>query len=199
MKKSGSKAAKNKGRGLKPLDKPSIDYTQFKPDLSASDIQKLLRRKPVSLPFAPIETLSSSKLTGPGAWLEFRNVELLATWEGSPAILYGTDQQIGQSMIAMRFLPYAYGITSPANYVVEFFIDTGPATFLLEGLNPSLHPINGGERVLNGKTRASLLFENLDPAGFYASLKLQSGSGWYWYSTRVRFPDLVVAPNVAFS
>ena len=59
MKKASSKAASNKVRELEPFDKRSIDLTKFKPDLSATDLKKLLGPAGgiVIFPFLPIETL----------------------------------------------------------------------------------------------------------------------------------------------
>jgi hypothetical protein len=95
----------------------------------------------------------------------------------------------------MHFEPSAYGITSVGTYILEFTIQVfGQSTFNLSGFAGSGTILNGGTKVLNGQTRVSLVLQNV-PASqqTFGFLEQTAGGAWNWFSTQVRFPDIVIS------
>jgi hypothetical protein len=198
MKKASSKAASNKVRELEPFDKRSIDFTKFKPDLSAKDLKKLL--EPVGgiviFPFLPIETLSATKTIGRGRTnLTIIVPTIVQIDAATPSASFNKQSQSRNPVIQMHFEPSAYGITSVGTYIMEFTIQVfGQSTFNLSGFAGSGAVLNAGTKVLNGQTRVSLVFQNV-PASqqTFGFLEQTAGGAWNWFSTQVRFPDIVIS------
>jgi hypothetical protein len=76
---------------------------------------------------------------------------------------------------------------------MEFAIQAfGQSTFNLSGGPVAI--LNGGTKVLNGQTRVSLVFPNLSPSQqVFGLLEQTAGGAWNWFSTQVRFPDIVIS------
>lgn len=198
MKKAFSKAASNKIRELEPFDKRSIDLTKFKPDLSAKDLKKLLGPGGgvVIFPFLPIETLSATKTIGRGRTnLTIIVPTIVQIDAATPSATFNKQSQSRNPVIQMHFEPSAYGITAVGTYIMEFTIQVfGQSTFNLSGFAGSGAVLNGGTKVLNGQTRVSLVFQNV-PASqqTFGFLEQTAGGAWNWFSTQVRFPDIVIS------
>lgn len=198
MKKASSKAASNKVRELEPFDKRSIDLTKFKPDLSAKDLKKLLGPGGgvVIFPFLPIETLSATKTIGRGRTnLTIIVPTIVQIDAATPSATFNKQSQSRNPVIQMHFEPSAYGITAVGTYIMEFTIQVfGQSTFNLSGFAGSGAVLNGGTKVLNGQTRVSLVFQNV-PASqqTFGFLEQTAGAAWNWFSTQVRFPDIVIS------
>jgi hypothetical protein len=198
MKKASSKAASNKVRELEPFDKRSIDLTKFKPDLSAKDLKKLLGPGGgvVIFPFLPIETLSATKTIGRGRTnLTIIVPTIVQIDAATPSATFNKQSQSRNPVIQMHFEPSAYGITAVGTYIMEFTIQVfGQSTFNLSGFAGSGAVLNGGTKVLNGQTRVSLVFQNV-PASqqTFGFLEQTAGGAWNWFSTQVRFPDIVIS------
>jgi len=198
MKKASSKAASNKVRELEPFDKRSIDLTKFKPDLSATDLKKLLGPAGgiVIFPFLPIETLSATKTIGRGRTnLTIIVPTIVQIDAATPSATFNKQSQSRNPVIQMHFEPSAYGITSVGTYIMEFTIQVfGQSTFNLSGFAGSGTVLNAGTKVLNGQTRVSLVFQNV-PASqqTFGFLEQTAGGAWNWFSTQVRFPDIVIS------
>ena len=198
MKKASSKAASNKARELEPFDKRSINFTKFKPDLSAKDVTKLLG--PIGgiviFPFLPIETLSATKTLGRGR----TNLTIIAPTivqidSATPSASFDKQAQARNPAIQMHFEPSAYGITSVATYIMEFTILVfGQSTFNLVGFAGASPVLNAGTKVLSGQARVSLVLQNV-PASqqTFGFLEQTAGAPWSWFSTQVRFPDIVIS------
>jgi hypothetical protein len=92
----------------------------------------------------------------------------------------------------VHFEPIAYGITSVATYIITFNILTsGNATFNLYGFGDVP---NAGTYVFNGSRTVQLILRNLQPTQqTYGALEQISGASWKWYSSAIKFPDIVVA------
>ena len=198
MKKASSKAASNKVREPEPFDKRSIDLTKFKPDLSATDLKKLLGPAGgiVIFPFLPIETLSATKTIGRGRTnLTIIVPTIVQIDAATPSATFNKQSQSRNPVIQMHFEPSAYGITSVGTYIMEFTIQVfGQSTFNLSGFAGSGTVLNAGTKVLNGQTRVSLVFQNV-PASqqTFGFLEQTAGGAWNWFSTQVRFPDIVIS------
>ncbi len=198
MKKTSSKAASNKVRELEPFDKRSIDLTKFKPELSAKDLKKLLEPVGgiVTFPFLPIETLSATKTIGRGRTnLTIIVPTIVQIDAATPSATFNKQSQSRNPVIQMHFEPSAYGITSVGTYIMEFTIQVfGQSTFNLSGFAGSGTVLNGGTKVLNGQTRVSLVLQNV-PASqqTFGFLEQTAGGAWNWFSTQVRFPDIVIS------
>lgn len=198
MKKVSSKTASNKVRELEPFDKRSIDLTKFKPDLSARDLKKLLGPAGgiVVFPFLPIETLSATKTIGRGRTnLTIIVPTIVQIDAATPSATFNKQSQSRNPVIQMHFEPSAYGITSVGTYIMEFTIQVfGQSTFNLAGFAGSGTVLNAGTKVLNGQARVSLVFQNV-PASqqTFGFLEQTAGGAWNWFSTQVRFPDIVIA------
>jgi hypothetical protein len=198
MKKVSSKTASNKVRELEPFDKRSIDLTKFKPDLSARDLKKLLGPAGgiVVFPFLPIETLSATKTIGRGRTnLTIIVPTIVQIDAATPSATFNKQSQTRNPVIQMHFEPSAYGITSVGTYIMEFTIQVfGQSTFNLSGFAGSGTVLNAGTKVLNGQARVSLVFQNV-PASqqTFGFLEQTAGGAWNWFSTQVRFPDIVIA------
>ena len=198
MKKVSSKTASNKARELEPFDKRSIDLTKFKPDLSARDLKKLLGPAGgiVVFPFLPIETLSATKTIGRGRTnLTIIVPTIVQIDAATPSATFNKQSQTRNPVIQMHFEPSAYGITSVGTYIMEFTIQVfGQSTFNLSGFAGSGTVLNAGTKMLNGQARVSLVFQNV-PASqqTFGFLEQTAGGAWNWFSTQVRFPDIVIA------
>jgi hypothetical protein len=198
MKKTSSKAASNKVLEAEPFDKRSIDLTKFKPELSAKDLKKLLGPGGgiVTFPFLPIETLSATKTIGRGRTnLTIIVPTIVQIDAATPSATFNKQSQSRNPVIQMHFEPSAYGITAVATYIMEFTIAVfGQSTFNLSGFAGSGTVLNGGTKVLNGQTRVSLVLQNV-PASqqTFGFLEQTAGGAWNWFSTQVRFPDIVIS------
>jgi len=205
MKNTSSKGASNKVREPEPFDKRSIDLTNFKPELTAQDLKTLLGPVGgiVPFPFLSIETLSVTKTLGRGR----TNLSIIAPTivqvdAATPRAMFNKQTQSRNPTIQMHFEPSAYGIMSVGTYIMEFMIEVfGQSTFNLVGATASSGTVlNGGTKVLNGQTRVALVLKNV-PASeqnasvqTYGYLEQTAGGAWDWFSTQVRFPDLVISP-----
>ena len=198
MKKTSSRAGSNKVRELEPFDKRSIDLTKFKPELSAKELKKLLEPVGgiVTFPFLPIETLSATKTIGRGRTnLTIIVPTIVQIDAATPSATFNKQSQSRNPVIQMHFEPSAYGITSVGTYIMEFTIQVfGQSTFNLSGFAGSGTVLNGGTKVLNGQTRVSLVLQNV-PASqqTFGFLEQTAGGAWNWFSTQVRFPDIVIS------
>lgn len=199
MAKAPSKTAR-KIAEIEPFDKRKIDLTKFKPDLSAKELQALI--KPVggivTFPFLAIETLTPTKTVGLGR----TNLTLIAptVFQTDAALPRATFDQRAQTRkpgAQMHFQPSGYGVSSVGTYIMEWTIETfGQSTFNLEGGPPTLSILNAGTKTLNGPSKVSLIFKDLAPSEeVFGFLKQTSGAVWNWFSIRVRFPDPVISPG----
>jgi len=177
-----------------PFDDNKIDFSKFKAELSALDIVKLTQPTGgiVVFPFGPIDVLSPSKTIGRGR----TNTTLI-----SPTIVQ-TDAttpyaSFAAGTVSIHFEPIAYGITTVATtYIMEFNIQTsGSATFTLAGYAGSGTVSNTGIKVINGSATVQLVMHTVQPSQqTWGSLQQTSGASWSWFSTRIKFPDLVISP-----
>jgi len=165
-----------------------VDHSKFKTELSASDIAGLTAGIKV-WPWVPIEVLSPTRTIGRGR----TNLTLV-----SPTILQ-TDATtpyagFGRGTVSVHFEPIAYGITSVATYIMTFNIQTyGSATFYLGGYVGSGSLPNVGTKVFNGSVSVQLIMKDVQPyQQTYGYLQQMSGASWNWYSTVIKFPDIVV-------
>ena len=194
MKKS-AKTSSKKARELEPYDPRRVNLAKFKPDLSDAQILKLTAPGAggIIVPFQPIETLSPTKTLGRGE----TNLTIIAPTIVQvdalvPYAKFDVHAQSRHPTIQMHFEPAAYGIFSPATYIMEFRIETfGQSTFDLEGSFPGTL-LNTGTKTLNGPSKVSLIFQNMGPGVMYGYLEQTAGAPWSWYSTQVRFPPIVV-------
>jgi hypothetical protein len=198
MKQASSQMASNTVRELEPRDQRSIDLTTFQPDLSAKDVQKLLGlgRGIVVFPFLPIETLSATKTLGLGRTnLTIIVPTIVQIDAATPSASFNKQSQARNPVIQMHFEPSAYGITAVRTYIMEFTIEVfGQSTFNLNGFAGSGTVVNAGTKVLNGPTRVSLVLQNVPAAQqTFGFLEQTAGGAWNWFSTQVRFPDIVIS------
>ncbi len=196
MKKPTSNAAKV--RELEPADKHTIDVSKFKSELSANDINKLVGASVnrFVFPFLPIETLTCTKTKGLGR----TNLTLIAPTivqvdTPSPFASFDKRNQTRKPAVQMHFQASGYGITSFGTYIMEFAVQVfGQSTFNLVGNAGPGTVVNAGVKVLNGQVRVALIFQNVPPAQeTFGFLEESSGVAWNWFSTQVRFPDIVIA------
>jgi hypothetical protein len=197
MKKPSSKAT-SRVREIEPFDKHRIDLTKFNPDLSPMDIKALLGPigDGVFFPFLPIETLSPTKTIGRGR----TNLTIIAPTivqidAVTPFAGFDRRSQSRQPAIQMHFQPSGYGITSVGTYVMEFTIEAfGQSTFNLDGSAGPGAVLNKGAKVLNGRVKVSLVLQNVPPSQeTFGFLEQTAGVSWNWFSTQVRFPDLLIS------
>ena len=192
-----AKAASNKVTEVEPFDKRSVDFTKFKPDLRAKDLQKLFGPKSglVVFPFGPIETLSPTKTIGRGRTnLTIIMSTIVQIDTNIPTATFDRRATPSRNpVIQMHFEPIAYGITSVATYIMEFTIQAfGQSTFTLSG--GPVPVTNAGTKVLNGPAKVSLIFPNLSPVQqVFGFMQQTAGSAWSWLSTSVQFPPIVIS------
>jgi hypothetical protein len=182
-----------------PFDDRKIDFSKFKPDLRAKDVIKLVGGlgKVVFLSL-PIETLSPTKTIGKGRTNLTIIVPTIVQID-RPTPTASFDRRVTPSrnpIIQMHFEPIAYGITSPATYIMEFVIQAfGQSTFNLQGFAGASPVLNTGTKVLNGLVGVSLIMQNVAPAQqTFGFLEQTGGVAWDWLSVQVRFPDIVLQP-----
>jgi hypothetical protein len=100
----------------------------------------------------------------------------------------------------MSVEPSSYGITHTTNYVWEFYINPYvPTEFKLMGWPGSSNGFfEEGPYTFSGPTRVQLVMPNGAPHFVAATLSADrqspnpDGFVWEWYSTVIKFPDLVV-------
>ena len=189
MKKPSSKA---RGKALRsfPFENNKVDFAKFKPELSVSDIAKLTIGIKV-WPFNSIEMLSPTKTIGRGRTnLTLVSPTIFQTDATTPYAGFGE----GDGTVSVHFEPIAYGITSVATYIMTFNIQTfGNATFYLGGYVGSGSLPNAGNKTFNGSVTVQLIMKDVQPyQQTYGYLRHLSGSRWNWYSTVIKFPDIVV-------
>ncbi len=180
---------------IEPFDKSKVDLAKAKPELSAKALQKLVK-PPFHFPFLAIETLTPTKTVGRGR----TNLTLIATIFQTDATVprasFDLRLQARRPVAQMHFQPSGYGITSVGTYIMEFTIQTlTQSTFNLDGGPFGTNILNAGTKTLNGLTSVALVFPDLPPASeVFGFLEQKSGTQWNWFSTSVRFPDLVISP-----
>ena len=200
MKNASSKPASNKVHELEPYDKRTIDLSKFKPDLSVTDLKEMFKslgNVAIFPPpfFFPIETLSVTKTVGHGRTnLTFIMPTIVQADAAAPSASFNLQATPSRNPgIQMHFEPSAYGITSTANYVMEFRIQAfGQSTFNLSGYAGAGTILNAGTKVLNGQVTVSLVLQNVPPSQqTYGFLEQTAGGLWSWFSTQVHYPPLV--------
>jgi len=192
MKKPSSKA---RGKALRSFsfENNKVDFAKFKPEPTAADIAKLTWTG-VGIkvwPFVPIEVISPIKTIGRGRTnLTLVSPTILQTDATTPYAGFGT----GDGTVSVHFEPIAYGITSVATYIMAFNIQTvGTATFWLDGYVGSGSLPNKGSKTVNGSVTVALLMKDVQPyQQTYGYLRHTAGGSWNWYSTVIKFPDIVV-------
>lgn len=183
MKKPSSKA---RGKAPRPkFEDNKVDFSKFKMEPSAGEIAKLTGVGPQAWP--PIEVLSPAKTVGRGSmtnlWLGGPGT--VRTWATTPYA------EFGRGFVWVNFEPAAYGITTFANYVITFNIETfGNVTFRLQSF-----PHGDAVYVINGKRTLQAIVRLASPKQAWASLSTRSLPLWRWYSSALKFPDIVVGPQ----
>ncbi len=194
MAKASAKTSR-KVKELEPFDNSKVNLAKAKPELSAKQLQKLVF-PPTHFPFFPIETLTPIRTIGLGR----TNLTLIATIFQTDATMprasFDLRLQSRKPAAQMHFQPSGYGITATATYIMEFTIQTSTqSTFNLDGGPFGTTILNAGTKTLNGLTKVALVFPDLPPASeIFGFLEQRSGTQWNWFSTSVRFPDLVNSP-----
>jgi hypothetical protein len=190
MKRSSSKA---RGKSKHPAENKKVDFAKFKSHPPVTEIAKLTRPAVgTTMPSGvPIETLSASKTVGLGdTWSD-----LGTPWGVFPRHNPPLVSWFESGYVEVHFDPIAYGITSVATYVITFNIDTfnGGARFRLGG--PSRDILR--TITVNGPTTVQLIVPDLQPGHTaFGMLDWVSGvAGWAWYSSTLKFPDIVVGPH----
>ena len=179
-----------------PYDDNKIDNSKFKPELSALDIIKLTQTSGgiIVFPFGPIETLSPIKPVGKGRTnTTLINAAIDQTDAVTPYAAFGAG-----GVVSNHFEPVAYGITTTATYVVEFDVLTfGSTTLNLSAYAGAGTVSNAGNKVVNGQTTLQLVMHSVpNTQQTWAAVQQISGGSWQWFRTRIKFPDIVINPNV---
>jgi hypothetical protein len=204
VKKQSSQIKSKKVSEIEPYGKQHVDFSKFKADLSALEINKLLgpAGRIVVFPFFPIETLKPTKTIGLGR----TNLTIIAPTivqidAATPFAGFDKNAQHRNPTIQMHFQPSGYGITSVATYVMTFTIQAfGQSTFNLAGNAGSGTIQNAGTKILNGLVGVSIIMQNVPPTQeTFAFLEQTAGGTWNWLSTSVRFPDIVISQIGAIS
>ena len=183
-------------KASEPASARNISPDRFKADLTINDIKHILGTGTVVFPFLPIETLTPSKTVGKGRTnLTFIEPTIVQIDTTPPAPTFANfDKTLSRRnpTIQMHFEPAAYGMTSPATYIMEFMISVvGTSTFNLVG--GPVAATNGGTKTLSGNVRVSLVFRGLSPGQqVFGFLEQRSGGPWTWFQTQVKFPPLVL-------
>jgi hypothetical protein len=197
MKRPSSSATGKEVAEVEPFDKRDVDFTKFTPDLTATDLQKLLVPKAglVTWPFGFIETLTPTKTIGRGRTnLTIIMSTIVQIDSNVPSATFDRRSTPSRNpVIQMHFEPIAYGITVVATYIMEFTVQAfGQSTFNLSG--GPVPVTNAGTKVLNGPAKVSLIFPNLSPAQqVFGFMEQTAGSAWNWFSTSVQFPPIVIS------
>jgi hypothetical protein len=189
MKRPSSKA---RGKSKHPFENKKVDFAKFKSHPPVTEIAKLtLPGVGTTMPYGvPIETLSARKTVGLGyTWLN-----LGTPWGVFPHHNPPLVSCFESGYVEAHFDPIAYGITSVATYIMAFNIQTaGPATFWLDGYVGSGSLPNKGSKTVNGSVTVALLMKDVQPyQQTYGYLRHTAGASWSWYSTVIKFPDIVV-------
>jgi hypothetical protein len=115
MAKAASKESR-KVTEIEPFDKSKIDLGKAKPEISAKELQKLVK-PPFNFPGLAIEMLTPTKTVGRGR----TNLTLIATIFQTDATVprasFDLRNQARRPVAQMHFQPSGYGITSVATYI----------------------------------------------------------------------------------
>src|SRR5437660_1085706 len=145
MKNAPAKSAGKKVTEVEPFDKRSVDFTKFKPDLTAKELQKLFGPKGglVVFPFGPIETLSSTKTIGRGRTnLTIIMSTIVQIDSNIPnASLDPRATPSRNPIIQMHFEPIAYAIPSAASVDVQ--TTTGYTRITQQDVRQALETLDG--------------------------------------------------------
>ena len=101
-------------------------------------------------------------------------------------------------VVSNHFEPVAYGITATATYVIEFDVLTsGSTTLNLSAYAGAGTVSNAGNKVVNGQATLQLVMHSVpNTQQTWAAVQQVSGGSWQWFRTRIKFPDIVINPNV---
>jgi len=179
-----------------PFDDNKIDDSKFKPELSALDIIKLTKTAGgiVVFPWGLIDTLSPVKPVGKGRTnTTLINATIVQTDAVTPYASFGAG-----GVVSNHFEPVAYGTTATATYVIEFDVLTsGSTTLNLSAYAGAGTVSNAGNKVVNGQATLQLVMHSVpNTQQTWAAVQQVSGGSWQWFRTRIKFPDIVINPNV---
>lgn len=171
-----------------------VNFNEFTPDISVEKLGNTFVSPSINLPwFFPVDTLSPAKTVGKGRTnLAFIAPVIVQTDAETPFVRLNRQSasQLDPT-IQVHFDPAAYGITSVANYVMVFSIDSQELSannFNLWGYAGKGTLVNAGTKTLIGKQTVSLIFTNVPPSQQIAGVLQQtSGGNWLYYLTAIRF------------
>lgn len=186
------------------LDAPEnlkIDFTRFKPDLTADDLKHALT--PVRLGdfnifvFPTIDTISPTKTIGLGRTnLTVVRPVILQT-DASPAFVtfdgaLGSPQQ--RPTVSVHFEPQKYGLTGNVTFIMSFSIEAfGTVNLDLGAFAGSGTATGIGPRTANGKQIVSIVFNNVPATQQVFGHVAQTGGGrWNWFLTRISYLPILV-------
>lgn len=185
-------------RELEPSGTRLIRPDRFKADLKPGSLLELLGGGLQEFALAPIETLTPARTAGKGrtnlTLIEPTILQVDTTPPAPPFANFDFTKSERRPAIQMHFEPAAYGMTSPATYIMEFLIAVvGTASFNVAAGPPGLIVSGLGTRSVSGNARVSVIFRQLPPAQqVFAFLEQTSGGAWTWFQTQVKFPPLVL-------
>ncbi|MBN8248835.1 MAG: hypothetical protein J0L84_15520 [Verrucomicrobia bacterium] len=158
-----SKVRRGVIRELEPAGTRLIRPDRFKADLKPGSLLELLGGGLAEFAFAPIETLTPARTAGKGRTnvtvIESTILQVDTTPPAPPFANFDLTQSQRRPAIQMHFEPSAYGMTSPATYIMEFMIAVvGTASFNVAAGPPGLNVSGLGTRSVSGNARVSVVF-----------------------------------------
>ncbi len=171
-----------------------VDLTTFEKDLTLEDWTRI-----VHFPWfpPPIEVISPVHTVGKGRTnLTLGSPDILQTDANPPYASYSYRQTTaGGPFVSVHFEPAAYGITTPATYVIAFLLEAASPVTLNAGGYAAGGTLGGtGPKTLNGKKSLSVVLGNVPANGQVNAYFQQTapGGSWTWYSTSIEYPPLVI-------
>src|SRR5688572_16304754 len=173
---------------LEPFERRKVAAAKFKPEIPASRLKDLWGTPAAFTRFQglffPIERLSVTKTVGTGRTnLTFIRPTMVQVDATVPFAGFDRTQSPTRApAMQMHSEPQAYGITGPANYAMEFTIETfGPAAFRVDGSFGFI--TNAGPVSVNGRVVITLAFQNVPPTEqIFGFIEQTAGERWNWFS-----------------
>jgi hypothetical protein len=177
------------------FEETKVDLATFEKDLTLEDWTRIRVIHPWFPP--PIDVISPIKTIGKGRTnLTLGAPDILQTDAATPYASFSYRQTpAGGPFVSVHFEPAAYGITTPATYVIAFLLESSSAVSLVAGGYAAGGTLSGtGAKTLVGKKSLAVVLENVPANGQVNAYIQQTSSGgpWTWYSTSIEYPPLII-------
>lgn len=185
------------------IGKNTRDLADFESDITIADWTERYRVGDLVLGpviFAPIAEVSPVHLRA-AAHTDTNLIQpsvVITDTTGTPYAGFDmSDTPNRQPAASVHFLPADFGITTPGDYVVRFYVDTTAGVRLTTSVSPGVTVLRANSDSRTGAHTVTFTFVNLAPnQPVFADITQTEGTRWSWYRTTISYPPLVLTPAV---